>query len=69
MRRRQFIAGLGGAVAWQLAARAQQATMIGFLHPGPHTPGSAFIFAAVRRGLAEMGFAEGQNLAIEYRWA
>jgi putative tryptophan/tyrosine transport system substrate-binding protein len=72
MRRREFIAGLGSAAAWPLAARAQPASapMIGFLHPGPRdTSGSAFIFAAVRRGLAEMGYVEGRNLAIEYRWA
>jgi putative ABC transport system substrate-binding protein len=72
MRRREFIAGLSGVVAWPVVARAQRpaASTIGFLHPGPpDTLGSAFIFAAVRRGLAEMGYAEGQNLTIEYRWA
>src|SRR5262249_53227900 len=72
MRRREFIAGLSGAMAWPVLTRAQPAAapMIGFLHPGPRdTPGSAFIFAAVRRGLAEMGYVEGRNLAIEYRWA
>jgi putative tryptophan/tyrosine transport system substrate-binding protein len=72
MKRRQFIAGLGSATVWPILARAQLAAapMIGFLHPGPRdSPGSAFIFAAVRRGLAEMGYAEGRNLAIEYRWA
>jgi putative tryptophan/tyrosine transport system substrate-binding protein len=72
MRRRDFIAGLAGAAACPLVTRAQPAAgpLIGFLHPGPRdTPGSAFIFAAVRRGLAEMGYVEGRNLTIEYRWA
>jgi putative tryptophan/tyrosine transport system substrate-binding protein len=66
------MAGLASAAAWPVVARAQPAavTMIGFLHPGPpDTPGSAFIFAAVRRGLAEMGYVEGRNLGIEYQWA
>jgi putative ABC transport system substrate-binding protein len=72
MRRRDFIAGMAGAAAYPLLTRAQPAAapLIGFLHPGPRdTPGSAFIFAAVRRGLAETGYVEGRNLTIEYRWA
>jgi putative ABC transport system substrate-binding protein len=73
MRRREFIAGLGGAAAaWPFAAAGQPASaaMIGLLHPGPpDTLGGALIFAAVRRGLAEMGYVDGRNLAIEYRWA
>ncbi len=69
MRRREFIILLGGAV-WPLAARAQQQRMllIGWLHsgsPGPHSSS----LDAFRRGLAETGFIEGGNLALDYRWA
>jgi putative tryptophan/tyrosine transport system substrate-binding protein len=69
MRRREFIAGLGAA-AWPLAARAQQPAVarIGLLQIT--TPeGDAELLSAVRAGLAEMGFVEGKNLVIEYRWA
>src|SRR4051795_13401225 len=72
MNRREFVAGLtGGAAAWPLAARAQQPErlpVIGFLSsasPGPYSP----VVAAVRQGLAEAGYVEGQNLTIVYRWA
>ena len=70
MRRRDFISLIGGAAAWPLAAGAAGGKLptIGFLHPASPEP-SADRPRAFRQGLKEEGFVEGENVAIEYRWA
>jgi putative tryptophan/tyrosine transport system substrate-binding protein len=66
--RRDFITLLGGAAAWPLAARAQQPKVwhVGFLAPVPPTPA---MLSALRDGLRERGYVEGQNLSIDARWS
>jgi putative tryptophan/tyrosine transport system substrate-binding protein len=70
MRRRDFIALLGGGVTWPVAARTQQTPMpvIGFLHASSAATYSVFV-DAFRLGLRETGYIEGQNVMIEFRWA
>src|SRR5262249_47707977 len=69
--RRELLAALGGAVAWPLAARAQQAVKlptIGFLASGTPAAHGHWVAAFVQR-LRELGWIEGRNLTIDYRWA
>jgi ABC-type uncharacterized transport system substrate-binding protein len=68
MRRREFIASLGCVVAARLEAHAQQVPVVGFFDAGSPTERTQQV-AAFRKGLAESGYQEGQNVAIKFRWA
>jgi hypothetical protein len=71
MRRREFIAGLASTVAWPLAARGQQPAVpvVGFLSAQSAEVDYKNVTVPFLLGLKETGYAEGQNLAVEYRWA
>jgi putative ABC transport system substrate-binding protein len=70
MRRRNFIVLTGGAATWPFAALAQQRALsvVGYLNGGSPDR-SAYLVRAFRRGLGEVGYVEGRNITIEFRWA
>ena len=69
MKRRAFITLLGGAAAWPLAARAQQTVpLVGFVWTGDTSSAPMPYVTAFRQGLKEVGFVEGENVTVEYRW-
>ena len=71
MRRREFIAGFGSTAAWPLASRAQQSNLpvIGYLGAQSADDDYKNIIPPFLQGLKEAGYVEGQNVAVEYRWA
>src|SRR5262249_15540689 len=70
LRRREFVAGLGGAAAWPLAARAQQRMpVIGFLSTASAEEYAPVVLPGFRRGLNELGYVEGRNVVVDYRWS
>jgi putative tryptophan/tyrosine transport system substrate-binding protein len=72
VKRREFITLFGGAAAWPLAARAQQVgkvPRIGYLSPGSASPGPLAYHDEFQRGLHDLGYVEGRNIVIEYRFA
>jgi putative ABC transport system substrate-binding protein len=70
VKRRDFIAGIGGAAAWPLVAQAQRRPPLAIGILSPRAPDRASdVVAGIHRGLAEIGFVEGRNVSVEYRWA
>jgi putative tryptophan/tyrosine transport system substrate-binding protein len=71
VQRREFMTLFGAVVSWPLAARAQQPTLpvIGYFTTGSRQSDAVPFLAAFQRGLGEIGYFEGHNVAIEYRWA
>jgi putative tryptophan/tyrosine transport system substrate-binding protein len=69
VKQREFIAGLAGVAAWPLAAGAQPSVMPLVAYIGAGTPDtSSRVLAGFRKGVGEIGYAEGQNATVEYNW-